>query len=98
MAAAEKTIKLIFGETHPGSTRVMIGSEEVHGVVSVEMPKVKPGELPRIELVMLAPRLEIIDKNPSDVAEMEEVAVSVTSKTNPKTISAKSSSSRKPSK
>ena len=96
--AEAKTVKLIFGETHPGSVRAMIGSEEVHGLVSVEMPKVKPGELPRIELVMLAPRLDIINKNPDDIAEMEEVTVPLTSKTSSKTISARAATSKKSSK
>lgn len=71
--AEAKSIKVIFGETYPGNIRVMIGSDEIPNVRSVRLLEVKPGELPEIDIKILAPKLEIENKTEGDVAEMEEV-------------------------
>ena len=100
--ATEKTVKLIFGETHAGSIRVMIGTEEIPNIRSVKLPEVEPGELPEIEIKMLAPRLEIEDKTQGGVTEMQEVEMALgAGATKEKPVAAaksSSSSSRKPSK
>ncbi len=71
--AEAKSVKVIFGEGYAGNIRVMIGSEEIPNIRSIKLPEVKPGELPEIEIKMLAPKLVIEDKTKDDVAEMEEV-------------------------
>ncbi|MEM8610398.1 MAG: hypothetical protein AAGF93_00155 [Cyanobacteria bacterium P01_H01_bin.105] len=73
----EKTVKIVFGEGYAGNIRVMIGAEEIPNIRSVKLPEVEPGELPKIEITMLAPRLEIEDKTQRGVTEMEEVKVSL---------------------
>lgn len=73
----EKTVKIVFGEGYAGNIRVMLGTEEIPNIRSVKLPEVEPGELPKIEITMLAPRLEIEDKTQGGVVEMEEVKVSL---------------------
>ncbi|MFG6101201.1 hypothetical protein U2F10_03035 [Leptothoe sp. EHU-05/26/07-4] len=71
--AEAKAVKVIFGEGYAGNIRVMIGPEEIPNIRSVKLPEVKPGELPEIEIKMLAPKLTVEDKTQDSVVEMEEV-------------------------
>lgn len=75
--AEAKTVKVIFGERYPGDIRVMIGPEEIPNIRSVKLLEVEPGELPQLQIRMLAPRMEIEDKTKGDVTEMEEVDLSL---------------------
>lgn len=98
--ADAKPVKVIFGERYPGDIRVMIGAEEIPNIRSVKLLEVEPGELPQIQIRMLAPRLEIEDKTQGDVQEMVEVDLPLSPVTMVETKSAspKAASSKKSSK
>ena len=71
--AEAKAVKVILGERWPGDIRVMLGAEEIPNIRSVKLLEVEPGEIPQLQIRMLAPKMEIHDKTPGDVTEMEEV-------------------------
>lgn len=70
-------VKVIYGDPDPGSVRVMVGSEQVPGVQSVEIPKTKTGDLPKIEVTFMTASLEVEDRNPKDAVELTEKTVNV---------------------
>lgn len=80
----EKQITVMFGATGAGSISVTRGGEEIPNITSVAVYKTEPGEIPEIEIKMLAPKLTVIDKTPADVEAMEETKLE-TSKRKPTT-------------
>ena len=71
--ADQKPLKVVFGDPYPGAVRVMMGSEEVPNIRSVAIKTTEPGELPVLEIKMLAPNLVVEDHTEGDVQEMKEV-------------------------
>ena len=71
--ANQKPLKVVFGDPYPGAVRVMIGPEEVPNIRSVAVKTTEPGELPVLEIKMLAPSLVIEDHTEGDIQEMAEV-------------------------
>lgn len=74
-----KPLVVTFGHLHPGSIRVTRGGEEIPGVQSVSLPITHVGQLPIIEIKVLAYDVVIEDYTNKNLQQAEEVILDTSS-------------------
>ena len=74
MATTDAKWTVIFGDPSAGSIRVRYGGQEIPNVLAAEV-KSKQGELPELELKVMAPQIEVEDRTSSEVTSTKEEVV-----------------------